>query len=510
MDRKFISKYVERFFHLYWKENIDDVLFILSQVVCLLYLRSMDDLEVEKVKFNDSLFLEDDSSEKCSWKYMKGLNEEDFLENYEDNIIPFLEAQKVFGHSLLALVNLSKFKNLKTMHLTYELFLLIIDLFHELEVMLGTKHISACVYGLIYEELLKWYHQSTPKGKISVPSHITRLMAELLQPNLSDTLYIPTLGSGDLLVSAYQKMIGDELPEDHVEFDVDGFRFGDVSQTKLAKDDLKMFVCDGNLRSEDSLFLCIMNFYFHGMSLEQSFTVQEPLSYSYKSPHAIYSKIMLAPLLPSTVKDVPNLDENLQVQVGKNQPAMYFVRSLEQLENGGRLVALMPDSFLFGQDKAITKFRTRLLEQYDLEAVISLPSGVLAPFANIKTSIVVLSNQKPTHGDVWMCELKNDGYSLNSKRQRNAEYPLPKLIANFRERAEEHDGQMDSFLVSKEEILNHRSAWIVSFFNDYDIITKESFDDPFKILATLKKLEGTIHSELEDLSTLLGDGKILG
>lgn len=510
MDRKLISEYVERFFHLYWKENIDDALFIFSQVICLLYLRSMDDLEVEKVKLNDSLFLEDDSSAKCSWEYMKGLNEEDFLENYEDNVIPFLEAQKVFGYRLLTLVNLSKFKNLKTMHLAYELFLLIADLFHELEVMLGTKHISACVYGLIYEELLKWCHQSTPKGKISVPSHIARLMAELLQPNLSDTLYTPTLGSGDLLVSAYQKMIGDELPEDQGEFDVDGFRFGDVSQTKLAKDDLKMFVCDGNLRSEDSLFLCIMNFYFHGMSLNQNFTIQEPLSNSYTSSRGHYSRIMLAPLLPISTKEVSDLDENLKVQVGKNQPAMYFVRSLERLEDGGRLVALMPDSFLFGQDKAITKFRTRLLEQYDLEAVISLPSGVFAPFANIKTSIVVLSKQKPTHGDVWMCELKNDGYSLNSKRQRNAEYPLPALIANFKERAEEHDGLMDSFLVSKEEIQNHRFAWTVSFFNDNDIITKEPSDDPLEILAKLKKLEGTIHSELEDLSTLLGNGKILG
>lgn len=510
MDRKIISEYVERFFHLYWKENIDDTFFILNQVICLLFQRSLVDFEVDKTNVNHSLFEEDDSFEKYGWDYNKRLNEDEFIANYNDHVIPFLNIQKVLGYKLSSLWSQKNFEDIRYAHIAYKLFLLMTEMFQGIEDKIESKIIPASVYGVIYEELLKRYRQSTPKVEISVPSHIARLMAELLQPNLDDTLYTPTLGSGDLLVSAYQKMISDELLDDQGEYDMDGFRFGDVTQTNLSKDQLKMLVSDGNLKREESLFLCLMNFYFHGMYIAQCITMQDPLSSSYTSPRGHYSRIMLAPLLPISTKEVPDLDENLKAQVGKNQPAMYFLRSLERLEDGGRLVALMPDSFLFGQDKAITKFRTRLLEQYDLEAVISLPSGVLAPFANIKTSIIVLSKQKPTHGDVWMCELKNDGYSLNSKRQRNAEYPLPKLIANFKERAEEHDGLMDSFLVSKEEIRNHRFAWTVSFFNDYDIITKEPSDDPLEILAKLKKLEGTILSELEDLSTLLGNGKILG
>ena len=123
--------------------------------------------------------------------------------------------------------------------------------------------------------------------------------------------------------------------------------------------------------------------------------------------------------------------------------------------------------------------------------------------------VIVFSKQKPSYDDVWMCELKNDGYTLNSKRQRNGENPLPKLVANFKQRAVVNDGLMETFLVPKVVVKKHRSAWTVKFFNDYDIPVK-TLDDPIRLLSRLKEIEGKIHSELLDLSLMLGDGEILG
>lgn len=242
MKKKIISEYVERFFHLYWKENIYDALFILNHIVYWLYLKSLEDFDVETVAINNSLFAVETSSEKCSWEYIKSLKEDDFLENFEDNIVPFLDVQKVFYYEFSSLVKLSKFRDLKDASLTYELFLLISELFLELEKRLDTKKIPASIYGEIFEELLKRYNQSKIKDGIPVPSHIARLMAELLQPTLSDTLYAPTLGTGELLVAAYQKIIGDGLSDGNGDFDTDGFRFGDIIQTKIDRDRLRMLV----------------------------------------------------------------------------------------------------------------------------------------------------------------------------------------------------------------------------------------------------------------------------
>lgn len=507
MDRKFISEYVEQFFHLYWKEKIDDAFYILNQVICLLYLRSKDDLDKEHDKGN--LFEADNLSEKCSWKYMKSLNEDDFADYFNDNVVPFLEAQNIFGYLYSPIVELVKFKDLRSISLTHELFLLISELFDEIEKRLSMKKVPAIIYGIIYEELLSRYYHSRIKGETQIPRHVSRLMAELLQPSLLNAIYTPTLGSGELLISIYQKIVSDGLSGNQVEYDTDGFAFGDLKHVNFDQNELRMLIMDGSQTNNRTLFLSIMNFYFHGVLSGFKYSTQHPLSNNNVASIRPYSRIILAPLVPVSTNGIPHLDENLQKKVGKNGPAMYFLKSLEQLQEGGRLVALMPESFLFVQDRAITNFRSNLLSQYDLEAVISLPKEIFAPISNIKTSIIVLSKQQPTRNDVWMCELKNDGYSLNSKRQRNSETPLPELVVGFKERSEVHNALMDTFLVSKTAIYNHRSALTVKFYDDSDVSTI-SYNDPHEILSTLNKLEAIIQSELKDLSTLLDDGKILG
>lgn len=501
-DRKLITEYIEKIFHLFWKENIDNSFLILNHVICFLYLRYIEDYGIETEGVENSLFIESDSTKGWNWKYAKTLKEDDFIENYNNNIIPFLDTQIVYCYKVSFFIN--KIEKVKKTRLVYELFLLMEEMFLALE---DDNKIPSLPYEIIYEELLKRYHQANVKDDLIVPSHIARLMVELSQPVSSDTIYTPILSTGDLLVSAYQKILCDILPEQRIGFDVDGFPYNNALQEDWDKKSLGNIVLDGNELSDENMFLCIMNFYFHRITLVQNFIKQDPLTKDFI--FSLYTKIMVAPLVPNSAKEIKNVDEKLQELIGKNRPAMYLQRCFEQLKTSGRLVALMPDSFLSAQDRRITNFRSRILEEYDLEAVISLPKGVFASYSNIKTSIIVFSKQKPSYDDVWMCELKNDGYTLNSKRQRNGENPLPKLVANFKQRAVVNDGLMETFLVPKVVVKKHRSAWTVKFFNDYDIPVK-TLDDPIRLLSRLKEIEGKIHSELLDLSLMLGDGEILG
>lgn len=252
-----------------------------------------------------------------------------------------------------------------------------------------------------------------------------------------------------------------------------------------------------------------MNFYFHGISLSQTFTSQKFLSHTFHVPPAKYSKVIAAIFPPVTVKKQDDIDRNLKEIFGNNRPAMILDRCLKLLADEGRLVALVPESFLFAHDKTVTDFRKFILKHYRLDAVVSLPTGAFANYANIKTSIVVLTKHSVTSDSVWMCELKNDGYSLNAKRLKNTETPLPKLIENFKARNVSDDSLMDAFLVPVEIILNHRSAWTVQFYNE-NASSKISNDNPIEILKEIFKLEGNIDSELRDLSTLLEDGEIFG
>lgn len=71
-------------------------------------------------------------------------------------------------------------------------------------------------------------------------------------------------------------------------------------------------------------------------------------------------------------------------------------RSLDDLKNDGKLIILVPESFLYSGGQ-VANLRYHLIEQDLIESIVSLPAGVLIN-ANIKTSIVVVNKQKDDKG----------------------------------------------------------------------------------------------------------------
>lgn len=506
MDKKLIAEYAESFFNLFRKEGITDSLFILNQAICFFFLKK----EEYGGRFRDkSLNLFGDETLVCvSWHNMKNIENYDFVHNYLTDVIPQLDKQIICNYKLTSFLNDAKLYKFKTSLVLYNSFVLMDKMFTYCESDNDTKVITSYDFGNMFEEFLQYYQSSLKEG-FTIPMHISRLMSELSESNVYDLIYTPVLGDGELLVSTYQKIVGDSTPKEKIQHDLDGFANGDISVSNLSSEQLKKIVLNGNQEKDEDMFLTIMNFYFHGISLPQAFTAQRLLSSEFRISPSKYSKIIAAVFPPITVKKHDDIDKNLKQAFGSNRPTMVLDRCLEQLAEDGRLVALVPESFLSAHDKAVANFRKTILEHYQLEAIISLPKGVFANYSNIKTSIIVLTKHHVPSYSVWMCELKNDGYSLNSKRAKNTEIPLPKLVENFKGRVVNNDSLMDVFLVPIETILNHRSSWVVQFYNDYETV-EESTEDPKEILREIFKLEGIIDSELRDLSTLLGDGEIFG
>jgi len=51
----------------------------------------------------------------------------------------------------------------------------------------------------------------------------------------------------------------------------------------------------------------------------------------------------------------------------------------------------VPDGVLFGSSNAHKKIRELLIENTDLKAVISLPSGVFKPYAGVSTAVLLFT-----------------------------------------------------------------------------------------------------------------------
>src|SRR5208282_3831135 len=85
------------------------------------------------------------------------------------------------------------------------------------------------------------------------------------------------------------------------------------------------------------------------------------------------------------------------------------------LRMGGRAAVIVPNGVLFGSSNAHIKARKLILENSQLEAVISMPSGVFRPYAGVGTAVLVFVKGGTTD-KVWFYEMRSDGYSLDDKR----------------------------------------------------------------------------------------------
>ena len=71
---------------------------------------------------------------------------------------------------------------------------------------------------------------------------------------------------------------------------------------------------------------------------------------------------------------------------------------------------IVPDGVLFGSSNAHRDLRKMLVEENQLEAVISMPSGVFKPYAGVSTAILIFTKGGKTDR-VWFYKMESDGFT---------------------------------------------------------------------------------------------------
>ena len=78
--------------------------------------------------------------------------------------------------------------------------------------------------------------------------------------------------------------------------------------------------------------------------------------------------------------------------------------------------------------------RKMLVDDNQLEAVISLPSGVFKPYAGVSTGIIVFTKGGRTD-NVFYYDVQGDGFSLDDKREPQPDKnDLPDMLERWRKR----------------------------------------------------------------------------
>jgi type I restriction enzyme M protein len=116
--------------------------------------------------------------------------------------------------------------------------------------------------------------------------------------------------------------------------------------------------------------------------------------------------------------DYDDIHPSLLKKVKTKKTELLFVTLiLKMLKTGGRSATIVPDGVLFGSSKAHLALRQLLVDHNQLEAVISLPSGVFKPYAGVSTAVIIFTKGGRTN-NVFFYDVQGDGFSLDDKREQ--------------------------------------------------------------------------------------------
>lgn len=149
--------------------------------------------------------------------------------------------------------------------------------------------------------------------------------------------------------------------------------------------------------------------------------------------------------------------------------------------------------------------RKILVEQSELKAVITMPSGVFKPYAGVSTAILIFTKGGETE-NVWFYDMQSDGYSLDDKRTKLEGYgDLQDIVTQFKKRdpKKESDRKAKFFFVPKDEIVAEKYDLSISRYKE-DVFEEVVYEKPLKILSKLKTMEKEIDKELNELEGMLG------
>ena len=200
--------------------------------------------------------------------------------------------------------------------------------------------------------------------------------------------------------------------------------------------------------------------------------------------------------------DKGDIHPGLKLKTTKTE-LLFVNRIIDLLRIGGRAGVIVPDGVLFGSSTAHVDLRKMLVDECELQGVLSMPAGVFKPYAGVSTGVLFFVKGGKTE-NVWFYDMTADGYSLDDKREKIAENDIADVVKRWRERDARlpNDRGAKSFFVPVDEIRGNKYDLSI---NRYKQVKHEEaeYEPPKKILVRMRKLERRIAGDLDDLEGLV-------
>lgn len=246
----------------------------------------------------------------------------------------------------------------------------------------------------IYEKILKDIQSAGNSGEFYTPRAATDFIAEMLNPQLGETMADLACGTGGFLTSTLNHL----------------------SKQRKTSEDIQKYnqAVFGIEKKAFPHLLAVTNLFLHeiddpkiihGNTLEKNvrdYTEDEK-----------FDIIMMNP--PFGGSELETIKNNFPAELRSSETADLFMAVIMyRLKENGRVGVILPDGFLFGEG-AKTRLKQKLVEEFNLHTIIRLPHSVFAPYTGIHTNILFFDKTKKTE-ETWFYRLDMpEGYKNFSK-----------------------------------------------------------------------------------------------
>jgi len=457
-----LRKKLDHITDILWAGGVTNPVTYIEQISYLIFLKLLDEEEQDRelrVRLGgnggNTKLLYPQQAERyrwSKWRFKSGTDLRDFI---RDEVFPYMaslakdepEVAEYFRDAVLEIVDPNVLKQ-------------VVDEIDAFEF----RKLGPDVKGDIFEYMLTHLGQSALNGQFRTPRQIRAFMVEMVDPELGDTVFDPACGTAGFLIDTVDYLLAkySETVQEYPIYGEDWLekRGQTLAKAKKAIPNLQTYskgagekIPDWGLLeasiygvdvSRQMMRISMMNLILHGIRhaklkrgnvlSEHGGLTEEDLSRRYK---VILSNPPFAGQIP---KD--SIRSDLYTSSKKSE-LLFLGLMMEHLAPGGRCAVVVPEGLLFGSTSAHKDIRKKLVEDFDLLAVVSLPAGVFRPYAGVKTAVLVF--RKPQNGakktrakNIWFYEVSNDGYdpdkiSGGGRVETPGRNDIPDLLIQWRD-----------------------------------------------------------------------------
>ena len=461
---------------------------VIEQLSYLMFIRSLDDIEIETEQKENMMGIPgkhifSQEKQNLRWSKFKNLSPDEIfslMKDEKDGVFAFIKTMHGNTESAFA-----KFMKDATFQIPNAQVL--VNIITGLDELYENDIKDQDMLGDIYEYVLSKMNSSGQVGMFRTPKQIRDMMVQLIQPGPMDTICDPACGTAGFLISSAEYIR-----------DTYGNKMGEKEWEHYSKGLLTGFDTGSTM-----LKISAMNLMLHSIR-EPHIAYQDSVSKA-NEIEGQFDVILANPPFTGSVNK-STIAESLTNICSTTKTELLFVALfIRMLKKGGRCACIVPDGVLFGSSNAHKALRKELVENHQLQAVISMPSGVFKPYAGVSTGILVFTKTGAGGTEnVWFYDMKADGYSLDDKRQPTDANDIPDIINRFHNLENEKDRMRteQSFFVPKSEIVANNYDLSINKYKEV-VYEKIEYPKPAVLISEIEELQKEISTDLEELKKML-------